>query len=164
MESIISTFHIDWKIIVAQAINFSIVFVVLYIYALKPLSKLMEERGEKIAKGITDAKENASLLKETSAKHEEMLISARAEAQTIFKNAKQEAELKKAEMLEQAKNEVAKLIDSGKKSLENEKSKMVLEAKNEIVSLTIAATEKLLGQKIDGTIDEKTINELHKVK
>ena len=56
MESIISTFHIDWKIIIAQMINFVIVFVVLYIFALKPLSKLMKERGEKIAKGIDDAK------------------------------------------------------------------------------------------------------------
>ena len=64
MESIISTFHIDWKIIIAQVINFAIVFVVLYIFALKPLSKLMKERSEKIAKGIDDAKTNAKLLDE----------------------------------------------------------------------------------------------------
>ena len=49
MDSIISTFHIDWKIIIAQAINFGVVFIVLYIFALKPLSKLMNERAEKIA-------------------------------------------------------------------------------------------------------------------
>ena len=47
MESIISTFHIDWKIIITQMINISIVFFVLYIYAIKPLFKMMEERSEK---------------------------------------------------------------------------------------------------------------------
>ena len=55
MDSIISTFHIDWKIIIAQAINFVIVFAVLYFYALKPLSKLMKERSEKISQGLDDA-------------------------------------------------------------------------------------------------------------
>ena len=62
MDSIISTFHIDWKIIIAQAINFGVVFVVLYIFALKPLSKLMAERSEKIKKGIDDAKKSDELL------------------------------------------------------------------------------------------------------
>ena len=54
MDSIINTFHIDWKIIIAQAVNFGIVFVVLYIFALKPLNKLMAERAEKIKKGVED--------------------------------------------------------------------------------------------------------------
>ena len=80
MESIISTFHIDWKIIIAQAINFGVVFVVLYIFALKPLSKLMAERSEKIARGMDDAKTNATLLEKTKAEYDEVLVKARAEA------------------------------------------------------------------------------------
>ena len=62
MDSIISTFHIDWKIIIAQMINFGVVFVVLYIYALKPLGKLMKERREKIETGIEDAKKSSEVL------------------------------------------------------------------------------------------------------
>ena len=61
MDSIISTFHIDWKIIIAQAVNFAIVLAVLYFFALKPLNKLMAERAEKIAKRVNDAKTNAEL-------------------------------------------------------------------------------------------------------
>ena len=66
MDSIISTFHIDWKIIIAQMINFGVVFVVLYIFALKPLSKLMTERGEKIETGISDAKKSSKLLQKAA--------------------------------------------------------------------------------------------------
>ena len=107
MESIISTFHIDWKIIIAQAINFAVVFVVLYIFALKPLSKLMAERSEKIAKGIDDAKTNEKLLSETREEYEAALVKARSEANKIFQDGKKEAEAKKALMLEEAKKEVA---------------------------------------------------------
>lgn len=163
MESIIGTFHIDWKIIIAQAINFVIVFGVLYFYALKPLGKLMEERSEKIAKGITDAKLNAETLNKTKEAHEETLIKARAEAQTIFLAGKKEAETKKTEMLEKAKAEVAILIEAGKKNLEAEKIKMVEEARNEIVSLAMAATEKLLTTQIDKDFNSKTVKELNNI-
>jgi F-type H+-transporting ATPase subunit b len=160
MESIISTFHIDWKIIIAQAVNFGVVFVVLYIFALKPLSKLMEERSDKIAKGIDDAKINASLLENTKREHEGALLKARAEANKIFQEGKIEAEKKKTLMMEDAKKEVAAVIENGKKMLEVEKIKMVQDAKKEIVTLVMSVTEKLLGTKIDESINEKMIKEL----
>jgi F-type H+-transporting ATPase subunit b len=149
MESIISTFHIDWKIIIAQAINFGVVFVVLYIFALKPLSKLMAERSEKISKGIDDAKTNASILEKTEAEYAEAIAKAKAEANKIFQEGKKEAEVKRSEMLEAAKGEVATVIENGKKMLEAEKVKMVEEAKSEIVNLAILATEKLIKSKQD---------------
>ena len=99
MDSIINTFHIDLKIIIAQVFNFGIVFVVLYIYALKPLNKLMKERGEKIAKGVSDAKINAEILNNTKAEYEEVLIKARNEAQKIWEVGKKKAEEKKSIML-----------------------------------------------------------------
>ena len=77
MQSIISTFHIDWKIIIAQAVNFAVVFVVLYIFALKPLNKLMSERSDKIKKGMNDAKANAALLEETKKLSDEILIKSK---------------------------------------------------------------------------------------
>ncbi|MDP2789403.1 MAG: F0F1 ATP synthase subunit B [bacterium] len=161
MEGIITTFHIDWKIILAQAVNFGIVFVVFYLFALKPLMKLMSERGDKIARGVEDAKSNATLLDKTAKEYEEVLVKARTEANKIFQDGKKEAEVKKAEMLEDAKKEVEGVVQNGKKMLEAEKIKMVGEAKKEIVSLTMLATEKLLGHKMGGIDDEKTLKELN---
>ncbi len=149
MEALISTFHIDWKIILAQTVNFGVVFVVLYIYALKPLSKLMSERSEKIAKGIADAKENEALLSKTCMEYEEVLSKAKIEANKIFQEGKKEAEAKKVAMLEAARAEVAGIIDSGKKTLEAEKAKVLEDAKKEIVNLAMAATEKLVNAKTD---------------
>ena len=162
MESIISTFHIDWKIIVAQAFNFVIVFGVLYFYALKPLNKLMDERSEKIAKGVNDAKINAETLNQTRKEYEDTLVKARTEAQAIFVIGKKEVETKKAEMLEKAKNDVAIIIETGKKTLENEKNKMVEDARGEIIALAMAATEKLLITKINKDFNSKTVKELEK--
>jgi len=38
---------------------------------------------------------------------------------------------------------------------------MVEEAKKEIVTLVLASTEKLIGNKIDGSFNEKTVKELN---
>ncbi len=163
MESIISTFHIDWKIIIAQAVNFGVVFVVLYVFALKPLSKLMAERSERISKGLSDAKANESILAKSQAEYEDILLKAKGEANKIFQDGKKEAEASKIAMLEDAKNQVAVIMENGKKTLEAEKTKMVEEAKKEIIALAMQATEKLIGTKMNDGFNHKTAEELKKV-
>ncbi len=149
MESLVGIFHIDWKIIIAQAFNFAVVFIVLYVFALKPLQKLMKERSERIEKGITDAKSNADMLARTHLEYEEVIAKARAEAHTVFQEAKKDAEAKKVKMLDEAKAQVTALVEGGKKTLEAEKMKIVEEAKKEIVNLAMLATKKLMSEKDD---------------
>lgn len=161
MDSLITTFHIDWKIIIAQVINFGIVFAVLYMFALKPLKKLMSEREEKITKGVTDAKENAEMIEKTKKEYEEILNKARLEAHTIFQEGKKDADIKKAEMLENAKKEVDTMIQSGKKTLESEKVKIIEEAKKEIVSLVVLATEKVLKDNNNIEVNEKMVKQIN---
>ncbi len=163
MNSIITTFHIEWKTIVAELINFGVVFVVLYIFALKPLQKLMAERSDRIAKGLHDAKENAATLEMSRKEREEILAEARKEAQKFFEAGKKDTEIKKTEMMEGAKQEVAKMLESGKKSLEMEKVKMVADAKREVVSLAVAAAEKILLEK-SGSGNDKAVKDLHNLK
>ena len=163
MDSFINTFHIDWKIIIAQAINFIVVLFVLQFLALKPLKKLMSERSKQIEGGLNDAKTNAELLSKTKKEYDDVLSKAKAEAHTIFQEGKKEAEIKKAEMISQAQKDVETMVLNGKKNLEAEKIKMVEEAKNEIVSLVVKATEKLLESNTDKKFDEKTLNEIKKI-
>lgn len=160
MDSIISTFHIDWKIIAAQAVNFAVVFAVLYYFALRPLSYLMLKRTEKIVKGIADAKTNAETLAKTHAEYAKAIADAKAEANKIFQDGKKEAEANRAKMLEEARTEVSVLLANGKKALEADKAKMVEEVKKEVVSLAMAAAEKILSEKIDGNFNAKTVKEL----
>ncbi|MEK7106488.1 MAG: F0F1 ATP synthase subunit B [Patescibacteria group bacterium] len=163
MDSFITTFHIDWKILIAQGINFAIVLLLLYFFALKPLKKVMSERTNVIEKGIADAKHNAELVTKTTKEYEEVIGKAKAEAHTLFQEGKKEAEVKKAEMMASAQAEVESMIATGKKNLETEKNKMVEEAKVEIVSLVVAATEKILKDQGDKSVTEKAIKNINHI-
>jgi len=160
MDSLISTFHIDWKIIIAQVINLSIVFLVLYLFALKPLRKIMSDREEKISKGITDANTNNELLQKTEHEYADMVNRANAEVTKLVKQGRREAEIKKAEIVEQAQREVEALMQAGKKNLEMEKTKIIEEARKEIVSLVVKATEKVLADSENVGVDEKTVKKI----
>src|SRR3989338_10803063 len=113
MDSIISTFHIDWKIIIAQLINFGIVILAIYFFAVKPLRKLMDERAKTIEGGIQDAKQNAEILKSSEKEYLDTIAKARTEATILFQEGKKEAEVKRVEMIEKAKEEVDVMIANG---------------------------------------------------
>ncbi len=157
MESIVSSFHLDIKILIAQLINFAVVIFVLYRFAIKPLGKLMSERSANIEKGLADAKVNAETLLKTQAEYDKALAEARKEASDIFAKAKKDAEMKKNEMLEDAKKEVSKIMAQGTATLEEEKKKMLDDAKKELASLVTSATEKVLTKGISEKIDAALI-------
>lgn len=163
MDSFISTFHIDWKIIIAQAINFIVVLFILQYLALKPIKKLMKDRTERIEGGLNDAAKNAEILKNTKKEYDEIIVKARVEAHDIFQEGKKEAEEKKKEMLDSASKDVENMILTGKKTLEAEKMKMIEEAKNEIVALVVKATEKLLESHKDESFDKKALEQIKKI-
>lgn len=149
MDSIISTFHIDWKIIIAQAINFGVVFVVLYIFALKPLSKLMAERSEKIGRGIGDAKKSNELLKQAVEEYEKHKIKLQKISIDAQKELQKDLEKLRTDNLEKIKMDNDEWTKKRMEQMEIDKKTLVDGAKNELISLAILATEKLISSKQD---------------
>ena len=155
MESIISTFHIDWKIIIAQAINFAAVFVVLYIFALKPLGKLMAERSDKIGKGIEDAKKSDELLKKAALEYEENTRKLRNLSIDAQEKLQKDLEKLRAENLEKIKADNEDWMKQRKEQIEIDKKTLVESAKNELVSLAILAAEKIIAEGNKGNKQNK---------
>ena len=157
MESLISTFHIDIKLIIAQLINFAIVFVVLYVFALKPLMKLMRERSAKIEQGIKDARNSVEKMQQSEEEYKKMITQAKSEGMALMIAARDEADKKRGEMMNAAKEEVAKIVTQGKNQLVAEKVKMIGEAKAEVVDLLDRAFKKIIGD-VDPKLEQELIN------
>ncbi|OGI77379.1 hypothetical protein A3B85_00880 [Candidatus Nomurabacteria bacterium RIFCSPHIGHO2_02_FULL_37_13] len=147
MESIISTFHIDWKIIIAQAVNFGVVFTVLYIFALKPLSKLMAERGEKIKTGINDAKKSSEMLQKASEEYRQNTTKLKLIAVDAQKELKKELERLKAENLSRIKIDNDEWTKKRMEQLEIDKKALVEGAKGELITLAMLAAKKIMEDK-----------------
>ncbi len=163
MDSIIQTFHIDFKLLIAQIINFAIVFAVLYKFALKPLQKVMEERSAKIEKSLEDAKKIDANLAKTEDEYKKMISSARKEANEILEQANVQAQKNKEQTVEKAKQEIGVVISKEKQLIKQEKENILRDIKKEAGALVISAAEKLLSKKVDNNKEDeefikKTLN------
>jgi F-type H+-transporting ATPase subunit b len=162
MDSLIETFHIDIKLLIAQIINFAIVFCVLYFFALKPLLKVMGERTKKIEKSIDDAKKIEEKLARSEEEYKKEIIRARKEAEIILEKAGQRAEERKQETIANAKEEIGQVINQEKAKIQQEKAKTLKEIKKEVADLVAASVEKVLGERMDGGKDAELIKRMVK--
>lgn len=162
MDSLIETFHIDIKLLIAQIINFAIVFSVLYFFALKPLMRIMGERTKKIEKSIDDAKRIEEKLARSEEEYKKEIVRARKEAEIILKKAEQRAEERKQETIANAKEEIGQIINQEKAKIQQEKAKTLKEIKKEVADLVVASVEKVLGERMDGGKDAELIKRMIK--
>lgn len=164
MDQIIKVFHLDLKLLVAQFINFLVVFAVLYFFAIKPITKLMNERTQKIEKGLKNANEFDIKLQELSLKEENILNNAKKQASDILSETIEKSEIQKRESLEKTKEDVKTIIIKAKNEIAELKHQTINEIKNDSISFVIDVTEKVLKDliniKVDTKIIEKAITEI----
>lgn len=157
MNEIIETFHIDYKMLIAQMINFAIILGVLYKFAYGPMVKHMDERSKLIEKGLDDAKKAGENLAAASKEREEKILQAKKEARQIIEDAQVQAEKSKDEIVDRARVESEKVVEQAKEQIQNEKEKMIVEVKKEIGTLVFAATAKIVEGEIDQEKNAKLI-------
>ncbi len=164
MDAVVSTFHIEWKLIVVQLVNFAIVFFVLYRYALKPLAQLMNDRKKTISQGVEDAATNAVLVAQTKALFDEEKVKAQEQARQLLNTMKKEIEEKRVAMLTESHEHAAKILADTRTQLEQEKNMLIKEAHNAIADLVVQSTQKVLEDlppSIDEALIHKAIKELY---
>jgi F-type H+-transporting ATPase subunit b len=145
-ESVLGALGVNWKLFIAQLINFSVVLFVMWKWVYTPLLKAIETRQGRIEKGLKDAEAAARARSSAERESEAAIAAARKEAQRLMEEAVLAAERSRKEMVSKAQSEVAKVVEEGKSRLAEEKEKIVREAKSDIAGLAVAAAEKALGE------------------
>lgn len=148
---------IDWKLLIAQVVNFLVLLFILHRFAYKPVLKMLDDRSSKIEKGLKDAEDSQKKLREIAQKEIEIIRDAREEAQIIVMKAEDIARKNKEEIITEAKNNSEKILKDAEKKIEEEKRKMLSEVKGEIANLVVLATERVIGEKLDGNKDKELI-------
>lgn len=155
---VIGLFGLNWKLFLAQLINFGIVLFVLWKWVWKPVTSGMEARTKRIEDSLNDADRITKEKAEFETWKNAEMSKARGEASTIINEAKTNAEEVKNQILEQTKNEQQNLINRAQVEMNNQKIKVLAEAQSEIAGLVVQATEKLLRSKLTAKTDQKLID------
>lgn len=159
MEELVKTFHIDYKLLIAQTVNFVIVFAVLYKFGLKPLMKIMEERSTKIEDGLKNAEVIEENLKDSEKQKQVAINEGRKQAQDLVSKADKDAETLRQEKVEKTRTESGKVVKAAKAEIARERDTMMQDLKAELGSLVVRATNKITNQTLDQKQHETLIKE-----
>ena len=162
MDSLISTFHIDLNLFIAQLVNFAIVFSVLYFFAFKPLVKVMGERTEKIDKSLKDADEIEKRLSLTEKEQTEIINAAKKQANLIVEEADKRGEVRREEMIARAKEDIGELMNAQRETIDRDKAETLKQIKAEVAELVVMTVTKVLNEKMDSAKDQQIIKDLVK--
>ena len=154
---LLNNLGINGKLLLAQIINFLVLLFVLYKFAYGPVLKLLDKRTKKIEKGLKDAEDAQKKLIEITEKERSVLVKARKQAQDIIAKAEEVAVKNKEEIIIAAKAQSEKILADSAKKIETEKVLMFQEVKKQVSELVIAATGKIIDEKIDAGKDKELI-------
>jgi F-type H+-transporting ATPase subunit b len=124
MQGLLHNFGIDWKLLLAQIINFLVLLVILRAFAYKPLVKILRERREVIEKGVNASKESQVRLGRVKEEEQQKIDEATKKGLGIVEEARSLADQEKDQILALAKKKEETIMADTAKAVEQEKRKM----------------------------------------
>jgi F-type H+-transporting ATPase subunit b len=145
--------------LIAQIINFLIVFGLLTAMVWRPMVNALEKRSETIEKGLEDARVAAEARANAEKEAESIKADARTEAQQIVAEGRERAEEANKSVKEAAEAEAEEIRQEARQKAEAERNQMLSDMRSQVVSLAIAASNKLIGESMDQQKQSQIVND-----
>jgi len=142
-----------------QIFNFLLLLYLLNRFLFKPVTAMLDERRERLAKGLEDAESAARDRELASAAREETLAEARKEAQAMIARATKIADDSRDEIVANAKAEAEKAVTRAREEIEAEKERAMSQLRSHVADLALAAAGKLVKSEMDGGTQRRLVEE-----
>jgi F-type H+-transporting ATPase subunit b len=140
---------INLGLLISQIFNFALLAVLLYFVAYKPILRMLDERSERIKKGLEDAETASRQAAEMEQEFEQRMAEARQEGQEIIAQATQRSERQRQEILDEARVQARAEIEKAKEEIARERELAMAELRQEVADLSLAISEKVIGEALD---------------
>lgn len=155
----ISDLGINLPVLIAQLVNFTILLIVLRLVAWGPLTKMLDERRERIAESLSAAEQAKAQAAESERNIQDQLESSRREGQALVAQAQEIAARIQSEARVQAQADAGALLGRARNEIQLERDQAIAELRKEFADLTIAAAEKVISQSLDRNQHRRLIDE-----
>jgi F-type H+-transporting ATPase subunit b len=162
IEQIARTFGVDWPHLIAQIISFCIVCFLLQRFAYKPVLKMLEDRRQQIAQGITDAEKIKAELAQTESQRQGVMVKADAQANKLIEEAHAAAARVQEQETQKAIAVAEQIISKSREAAAQEHARMLAELKCEVGRLVVQATAKVTGKILTPDDQQRLADETNK--
>ncbi len=144
MGELIAAFGIDWKLMIAQAVNFVILVVVLGYFVYGPVMRMLKDRAEKIASGLNAAEAALKDREAVGAERVVIISEAQHEAEKIVARAQDEGKNERASIVKSAQERAASVLKDAQLEAEEAQRAALKASEAEIARTAVLAAEKIL--------------------
>lgn len=163
MQELIHNLGLDWKLLLAQAVNFFIVLIALRLFLYKPVLRMLATRREKIEEGLAKSEEAERKLHEAAELKKERMKEAEQEALRMMHKAEIRAKEEAEKILRAASDRDAAMAKAARERMETEKMaerKKIFEESAAFIRQAIIKTVEMNPKDIDEKLVEKAIKEM----
>lgn len=136
---------INLGFLIVLTLNFLILMIVLYAWAYRPILKMLDDRKEKIAQGLEDARIAAEARANAEKDAAKILADAQADAARRVSEATQRAEQAAAAVRASAEEEKARIVKAATEDAAAERARVLADVRPQVVSLALAAAQQIVG-------------------
>ena len=143
--------------LIAYLVNFLILLGILFLFAYKPLVRLMDQRAERIRESLEaadQARQEAATSREAV---EEALNEARQQGQRLLEQTREAAERYRAEEMDRARQEAENFVLRARADIQRERDAAIEEVRSNFGDLAITAAERVIGRSLDRQAHEDLI-------
>ena len=145
-KDIANTFGVEWRLLFAQIISFSIVCVALYFFAYKRVLAILEERRQRIAEGLANAEKIKAELARAEAQRLEVLSQANTQATRLIEEARSAAARVQEQETQKAIAAAEQIITKAREAAAADHARMLAELKREVGRLVVQTTATVTGK------------------
>ena len=162
MEGLTTSLGINLPTLIAQIINFVILFGLLYLVAYKPIIRMLDERSRRIKESM----EQTELIKQQAESAEEeskkRIAAASHEGQEILNRAAKTGEEMRQKSQQEAIEAGEAMIARARAEIQSERDEAVDSLRQEFADLTITAAEKVIERSLDKKAHQELIDKVLK--
>ncbi|HTQ49709.1 MAG TPA: F0F1 ATP synthase subunit B [Candidatus Acidoferrales bacterium] len=141
-----SDLGIQWQILLAQTISFSVVLFVLWRFAYRPVFTMLEARRQKIAEATANAEKIKTELAKTEADRLKVLAEAGDQADKLIDEARGAAARVRADETQKAVAAAEQIIAKAREAAAQEHAQMLAGLKREVGRLVVQTTSTVTGK------------------
>jgi len=150
---------INLPVLIAQIVNFTILLVILRIVAWGPLTRMLDERRERIAESLSAAESAKAQAAESQRHMQDQIETARREGQALVAQAQEIGNRIQAEARTQAQADAEATLARARNEIQLERDSAIADLRKEFGDLTISAAEKVINQSLDRNAHRRLIDE-----
>ncbi len=155
----IADLGINLPVLVAQLVNFTILLVVLRAVAWGPLTKMLDERSERIRESLSAADQAKAQVAESERQVQDQVEAGRRDAQNLIAQAQEISSRIQADARAQAQADADATLARARNEIQLERDTAIAELRKEFADLTISAAEKVITTSLDRNQHRRLIDE-----